>query len=50
MSEFDAQTVANVAWELATVQRPDQKLLTVLKRAAQRLMSDFQPQNMANTA
>ena len=44
------QNVANTAWAFATVKYRDETLCAALARAAERRLSDFNPQAVANTA
>ena len=50
LSEFNPQSVANMAWAFATVKRRDEKLFAALAIAAERRLSEFNPQGAANTA
>ena len=50
MSEFNAQDVANTAWAFAMINRPGEKLFTVLAKAAKQRVSEFDAQGLANTA
>ena len=50
MSEFYAHGLVNTAWAFATVNQSDEKLFTVLARAAKWRVTKLNPQDFANTA
>ena len=49
-SEFTLQGVANVAWAFAKGGQADSALFAALARAAEQHISDFNAQDLANTA
>ena len=49
-SEFTAQNLANTTWAFATVNQSDEKLFTESARAAEPRLSEFDTQNLVNTA
>ncbi len=50
MSEFDAQGLANMAWAFAAVSQLGQTLFTASAREVQRRVSEFNAQELMNTA
>ena len=50
MSEFTPQNVANSAWAFATAKYLVENLVAALAIAAERRLSEFNAQNVANTA
>ena len=50
MSELKPQELANTAWAFAAVNQPDEKLFAAFVRAAERRVSEFNDQYIANTA
>ena len=47
---LNAQDIANTAWVFVTLKQTDEKLCTALARAAERQVSEFSKQGLANTA